>query len=97
MITGTVKHLASLKWCDKMATSFFLHVKPYMVSADTCTVYQKLVTEQVNDDIEVMAAELKVKMKITDLKLVIELLGFIRDFVMVVTFEEMSEEKHRHL
>ena len=37
-------------------------------------------TEQVTDDIEVMAAELKVKMKIADLKLVIELLGLIRDF-----------------
>ena len=55
-------------------------------------------TEQATDDIEVMAAELKVKMKIADLKLVIELLGLIRE--MVVTFEEMSEEKqcfHHHL
>ena len=57
-------------------------------------------TEQVTDDIEMMAAELKVKMKTADLKLVIELLGLIRDFLMVVTFEEMSEEKqrfHHHL
>ena len=59
-------------------------------------VYQKLVTEQVTDDIEVMAAELKVKMKIADLKLVIELLGLIRDFLMVVTFEE-KQCFHRHL
>ena len=52
-------------------------------------VYQILVTEQVTDDTEVMTAELKVKMQIADLKLVIELLGLIRDFLMVVTFEEM--------
>ena len=98
MITGTVKHLASLKWYDKMATSFFLHKSN--LTWFQILVYQKLVTEQVTDDIEVMAAELKVKMKIADLKLVIELLGLIRDFLMVVTFEEMSEEKqcfHRHL
>ena len=47
-----------------------------------------------------MTAELKVKMQVADLKLVIELLGLIRDFLMVVTFEEMSEEKqhfHHHL
>ena len=63
-------------------------------------VYQILVTEQVTDDTEVMTAELKVKMQVADLKLVIELLGLIRDFLMVVTFEEMSEEKqffHHHL
>ena len=56
-------------------------------------VYQKLVTEQVTDDIEVMTAELKVKVQITDLKLVIELLGLIMDFLMVVMLEEMSEGK----
>lgn len=57
-------------------------------------------TEQVTDDTEVMTAELKVKMQVADLKLGIELLGLIRDFLMVVTFEEMSEEKqffHNHL
>ncbi|KAL5470788.1 hypothetical protein EMCRGX_G028807 [Ephydatia muelleri] len=52
-----------------------------------------LVAEQVTDDTEVMTAELKVNLQIADLKLVIELLGLIRDFLMVVTFEEMSEEK----
>ena len=50
-------------------------------------------TEQVTDDTEVMTAELKVKMQVADLKLVIELLGLIRDFLRVVTFEEISEEK----
>ena len=49
--------------------------------------------EQVTDDTEVMTAELKVNLQIADLKLVIELLDLIRDFLMVVTFEEMSEEK----
>ena len=47
-----------------------------------------------------MTAELKVKMQVAGLKLVIELLGLIRDFLMVVTFEEMSKEKqcfHHHL
>ena len=38
-------------------------------------VYQILVTEQVTDDTEVMMAELKVKMQVADLKLVIELSG----------------------
>ncbi|KAL5506252.1 hypothetical protein EMCRGX_G007856 [Ephydatia muelleri] len=56
-------------------------------------VYQSLVTEQVTDDTEVMMAELKVTIQIADLKLVIELLGLIRDFLMVVACEEMSEEK----
>eukprot|EP00731_Ephydatia_muelleri_P015106 Em0008g826a len=63
-------------------------------------VYQRLVTEQVTDDTEVMMAELKVKIQIADLKLVIELLGLIRDFLMVVACEEMSDEKqcfHHHL
>ena len=60
-------------------------------------VYQRLVTEQVTeqvtDDTEVMIAELKVKIQIADLKLVIELQGLLRDFLMVVACEEMSEEK----
>ena len=57
-------------------------------------------TEQVTDDTVVMMAELKVTMQVADLKLVIELLGLIRDFLMVVTFEKKSEEKqcfHHHL
>ena len=57
-------------------------------------------TEQVTDDTVVMMAELKVTMQVSDLKLVIELLGLIRDFLMLVTFEKMSEEKqcfHHHL
>ena len=71
-----------------MAISFFLHKSN--LTWFQILVYQKLATEQVTDDIEVMAAELKVKMKIADLKLVTELLGLIRDFLMVVTFEEMT-------
>ena len=60
--TETVKYLVSQKLCDKMATSFFLHKSN--LTWLQILVYQKLVTEQVTDDIGVMAAELKVKVKV---------------------------------
>ena len=66
MNTGTVKHLASLKWQQRHKSNLtWLQI----------LVYQILVTEQVTDDTEVMTAELKVQMQVADLKLVIELSG----------------------
>ena len=60
-------------------------------------VYQKLVTEQVTDDTEVddgraEGEDTSCRLETGDC--------LIRDFLMVVTFEEMSEEKqcfHHHL